>query len=77
MRSISVVLSCFDVLEHRRIVRRPPPRRVDVHLPRILVELDPRRRRDRLALVDEVVDEVPEIGRLVLGGEVGIVRQAR
>ena len=75
MSSISVGLLCFDVLEHRRIVRRPAPRREHVHLPRILVELDPGRRRDRLALVDELVDEVAEVAGLLLRREVRVVRQ--
>src|SRR6476659_6950545 len=43
---------CFDVFEHRRIVRVASLRRVHVHLPRILIEFDARRRRDGLALVD-------------------------
>src|SRR5262245_50394594 len=34
---------CFDVFEHRRIVRMAALGGVDVHLPRVLVELDARR----------------------------------
>src|SRR4029453_125937 len=30
----------IDVLEHRRVVRAPPPRRKHVHLPRVLPQLD-------------------------------------
>ena len=40
------------------------------------MELDSGRRRHRLPLVDEVVDEVPEIGRQLLRGEVWVVREA-
>src|SRR5687767_10585090 len=57
---------CFDVLQHRRIVSRPATGRQHVHLPRVLVELDPGSRRDRLPLVDEIVDEVAEVGRGLL-----------
>src|SRR4051794_36265497 len=56
----------FDVLEHRGIVGGASPGREDVHLPGIVVQLDPCGLRDRLALVDEGVDEVAEIGRLGL-----------
>ena len=56
--------ACFDVLQHRWIVRAAPPRGEHVHLPRVVVQLDPGRRGDRLALVDQVVDEMAEIGRV-------------
>ena len=65
----------FDVLEHGRVVRAAAPRREHVHLPRVVVELDAGRRRDRLALVDQVVDEVAEVGRALLGREVRVVRE--
>ena len=67
---------CFDVLEHRRIVRRPSPRREHVHLPGVVVELDAGSDCDRLALVNEPVDEVAEIRRLPLGREVRVVGEA-
>src|SRR5574340_882350 len=63
------------VLEHRRVVRRAAPCREDVHLPRIVVEPDPGSRRDGLALVHEAVDEVPEVSRLLLLREVGVVAE--
>ena len=53
-----------DVLEHRRVVRRAPLRREHVHLPRVVVELDPGGGRDCLPLVDEPVDEVAELAGL-------------
>ena len=65
----------IDVLEHRGVVRRPALRREHVHLPRVVVQLDPRGRCHRLALVHEAVHEVPEIARLRLGGEVRVVRE--
>ena len=48
----------LDVLEHGRECALPPLRGEDVHLPRILVQLDAGRRGDALALVDQVADEV-------------------
>ena len=66
----------LDVLEHRRVVARAALRRVDVHLPRILAELDPGRGGDRLALVHQVAHEVAEVGRLVELREARLVRQA-
>ena len=37
-----------DVLQHRRVVRRPTPGREDVHLPRVVVKLDAGGPGDRL-----------------------------
>ena len=54
----------LDVLEHGRVVRAAPLRREHVHLPRVLVQLDPGGGGDRLALVDEGVDEMAEVGWL-------------
>ena len=51
--------------------------REDVHLPRVVVQLDARRGGDRLALVDEVADETAEVGELLGLGEVEVVREAR
>ena len=47
----------LDVLEHRREVRAAAPGREHVHLPRIVVQLDARRTRNRLPLVDQRVHE--------------------
>src|ERR671918_1611900 len=66
----------LDVLEHRRIVGAATPGGEDVHLPRILVERDSGGLRDPLALLDELVDEVAEIGRELPVGEVVVVRKA-
>ena len=52
----------LDVLEHRREVPVATLGREDVHLPRVVVHLDAGRERDGAALVDEVADEVAEIG---------------
>ena len=65
-----------DVLEHRGIVRRAALRREDVHLPRLVVQLDSRGCGDGLALVDEPVHEVAEVARLRLLREVRIVTEA-
>jgi len=65
----------LDVLEHRRVVTAAPLGRVDVHLPGILVQLDFGRRRDALALLDELVDEVTEVLLPLPGGEVRVVRE--
>ena len=64
-----------DVLEHRRVVRRAALRREDVHLPRVVVQLDSRGCSDGLALVDEAVHEVAEVARLRLLREVEVVRK--
>ena len=77
MSSISVWRSRVDVLEHRRVVRRAALGREHVHLPGIVVQLDPRRGGDRLALVDETMHEVSEITGLLLLREVEVVRQPR
>src|SRR5689334_16372650 len=53
----------LDVLEHRWIVRAAPLGGEHVHLPRVVVQLDAGRVRDRLALLDQVEDEVAEVGR--------------
>src|SRR4029078_2001609 len=66
-----------DVLEHRRVVRRSPLRREHVHLPRIVMQLDPGCCRNRLALVDETVDEVTEVICLRLLREVEVVWEPR
>ena len=73
--SISVGPVRLDVLEHRGIVGAAAPGREHVHLPRILSQRDSRRRRNPLALLDQVVDEEAEVRRPLLGGEVRIVRQ--
>src|ERR1043165_1944815 len=62
-----------DVLEHRRVVRIAALRREDVHLPRIVVQLDSRCGGDGLALVDEPVDEMPELTRRALLRAVEVV----
>src|SRR3954449_2465747 len=67
----------LDVLEHRWIVRAAAPGREDVHLPRVVVQLDARRQRDVLALLDQVEDELTEIGRCLARCEVPVVRQVR
>src|SRR5918996_1167360 len=67
----------LDVLEHRRIMGAATPGGEDVHLPGILVERDPRGFCDPLALLDELVDEVAEIGRKLPVGEVVVVRETR
>src|SRR5919106_3291176 len=61
-----------DVLEHRRMVRATPLRGVHVHLPGVIVHLDAGGVRHALALVDERVDELPEVAL----GEVEVVREA-
>src|SRR5512133_989980 len=66
----------LDVLEHRRVVPAAPFGRMDVHLPRVLVESDACRPRYPLAFLDEVVDEEAEVTRLLAGGEVRVVREA-
>ena len=74
MKSISVRTPGADVLEHRRHVRvvpfgcerLAPSNRLDVHLPGIFVELDAGGGGNRLPLVHQVVDEVAEVGRLLL-----------
>ena len=55
----------LDVLEHRGVVARAAPGRVDVHLPGILAELDARGGGNRLALVHQREHEVAEVARLV------------
>src|SRR5438445_5550234 len=59
----SVVL---EVLEHGRVVGTAAPGCEHVHLPWVVVQLDARRGRHGRALVDEVVDEVTEVGRALL-----------
>ena len=60
----------LDVLEHRRVVPAAALRGEDVHLPRVLVQLDAGRRGDLLALLDQAVDEVAEVARLLARREV-------
>src|SRR4026209_89910 len=66
-----------DVLEHLRVVRRASFRREDVHLPRVVVELDARGRRHGLPLFDETMHEVTELARPRLLREVQVVRESR
>ena len=77
MSSISVCLRASASSEHRRVVRGPTPGCEDVHLPRVVVQLDTGGLGDRLPLVDELVDEMTEVRGLVLLGEVEVVSQAR
>jgi hypothetical protein len=49
--------------------RRATTHRAQVHLPRVIVESDPARRSDRLALVDERAQDVTQVAELVLLGE--------
>src|SRR5205085_485138 len=65
-----------DVLEHRRVVAAAALRCEDVHLPGVLMELDPGGRGDPLALLDQAVDEVAEVAGVLALGEVAVVRKA-
>ena len=73
MKSTSVCRARADVVEHRRHVRvgaggglgLSAVDGVDVHLPRILVQLDAGRCGNPLALVHQVADEQAEVGRRV------------
>src|SRR5438067_6419628 len=67
----------LDVLEHRREMPVAALRREDVHLPRVVVQLDARGCGYRLSLVDEVADEVAEVEELRRLGEVEVVRELR
>jgi len=56
-------------------VRAPALGREHVHLPRIVVQLDPRGGGNGLALLDQVVHEVAEIRRVLACREMPVVRQ--
>ena len=65
----------FEVLEHGRVVGAAAPRREHVHLPRVVVQLDAGCGGDGLPFVDQVVDEMTEVGRALLGREVRVVAE--
>ena len=67
----------LDVLEHRGEVPVAAPGREHVHLPRVVVQLDTGRGGDRLALVDEIADEMAKVGEPLGLGEVEVVGEAR
>src|SRR5213080_3972093 len=56
-RHLDAVPPRLDVFQHRRVVPASAPRREDVHLPRVLLQLDAGRGGDALALLDQLEDQ--------------------
>src|SRR2546427_4095315 len=66
----------LDVFQHRGIVAASAPRGEDVHLPGVLVQVDPGGPGDPLAFLDQLEDQAAEVAQVLSLGEVVVVRQS-